>query len=151
MVLDLRRFARQAHLYLGLFIAPSVLFFALTGALQTFSLHEASPQAASRPAHWIVLLAQIHKKQTTQIPVRKAPLPLPNSNQEPQRASVPASTGGSRLGALPLKCFFVLVSLGLFISTFSGLYMSCKYTRNRFALISTLIAGVVVPVCLTIL
>ena len=32
---------RQWHGYLGAFIAPSVIFFALTGALQLFNLHEA--------------------------------------------------------------------------------------------------------------
>ena len=32
---------RRWHTYLGLFIAPSVLFFSLTGAVQLFSLHEA--------------------------------------------------------------------------------------------------------------
>ena len=31
--------ARQWHLYLGTFFAPSILFFALTGALQLFGLH----------------------------------------------------------------------------------------------------------------
>jgi uncharacterized iron-regulated membrane protein len=32
---------RRWHSYIGLFIAPSVLFFSLTGAVQLFSLHEA--------------------------------------------------------------------------------------------------------------
>ena len=32
---------RQLHMLLGMFIAPSVLYFALTGAVQLFSLHEA--------------------------------------------------------------------------------------------------------------
>ncbi len=69
---------RQIHLYLGIFTAPALLFFALTGALQTFSLHEASRTSDYKPPTWIVTLAQLHKKQTTTVPVRK-PWPAPEA------------------------------------------------------------------------
>ncbi len=40
---------RQLHLYLGTFFAPSIIFFALTGAIQLFGLHEGHPGEAYQP------------------------------------------------------------------------------------------------------
>ena len=48
---------RRWHNYLGAFIAPSILFFAFTGALQLFSLHEAHD--GYQPAPVIEKLAQL--------------------------------------------------------------------------------------------
>jgi hypothetical protein len=50
----------------------------------------------------------------------------------------------------PLKYFFLLVSIGLFVSTLSGIYMSYKYIRNRKLITALLVAGTVLPVLLTI-
>ena len=33
------KIVRLTHLYLGVFIAPAIVFFAFTGALQTLSFH----------------------------------------------------------------------------------------------------------------
>src|SRR5277367_2615131 len=71
----LLKYLRLIHLYIGVFIAPAILFFAFTGALQTFSLHETTRGSDYKPPAWAVTLAQIHKKQTPIVPVRKAPTP----------------------------------------------------------------------------
>ncbi len=55
---------RQLHLYLGTFFAPSILFFALTGALQLFGLHEGHPGEKYQPPAWVAKLGSIHKDQT---------------------------------------------------------------------------------------
>ena len=34
---------RDLHNWLGVFFAPGILFFALSGVLQTFGLHESGP------------------------------------------------------------------------------------------------------------
>jgi hypothetical protein len=68
----LLKFVRSVHLYLGVFLSPALLFFAFTGALQTFSLHETTAGSSYQPPAWAVTLAQLHKKQTTVVPVRKA-------------------------------------------------------------------------------
>ncbi len=65
------KYTRLTHLYIGVFITPALLFFAFTGALQTFSLHETTRGSSYKPPAWAVLLAQIHKKQTPVVPVRK--------------------------------------------------------------------------------
>jgi uncharacterized iron-regulated membrane protein len=62
--------ARQLHLYLGLFFAPSIIFFAFTGSLQTFSLHENKHPGDHNP-EWIATLASVHKDQV--LPVKKQP------------------------------------------------------------------------------
>jgi magnesium-transporting ATPase (P-type) len=53
--------------------------------------------------------------------------------------------------AVPLKIFFLIVSIGLFFSTLSGLYMSYKYIQRKVLITCVLIAGVTVPIALTIL
>ena len=52
---------RTWHTYLGILIAPSVLFFALTGALQLFSLHEVHGSYTPLPV--IEKLSKVHKDQ----------------------------------------------------------------------------------------
>jgi hypothetical protein len=155
------KYLRLIHLYIGVFIAPALLFFAFTGALQTFSLHETTRGSNYKPPAWAVTLAQIHKKQTPIVPVRKVPPPdkspdkaVPEKPAENRQQSAPSSTPDVNApkphNAWPLKYFFLLVSIGLFTSTFSGLYMSYKFIRNRKLITSLLLAGTIVPVLLTI-
>ncbi|MEO6815820.1 MAG: PepSY domain-containing protein [Edaphobacter sp.] len=177
-------YTRYTHLYLGVFIAPALLFFAFTGALQTFSFHETTRGSSYKPPTWIATLAQIHKKQTMTVPVRKLP-PLslqaagPKADEldkadrtgrqnsevradqaertdrassevrtdKADRAQTPDVPAKSH-NPLPLKFFFLLVSIGLFLSTLSGLYMSYRYSRNRILITGLLIAGIVIPIAL---
>ena len=161
---QLLRYLRLIHLYTGIFIAPALLFFAFTGALQTFSLHETTRGSSYKPPAWAVMLAQIHKKQTPIVPVRKAPPPdkqadnatpekAQSSTSQPAPAEAPKPTGEAAPKShnpMPLKYFFLLVSTGLFVSTLSGLYMSYKYIRNRRLITVILLGGIVVPVLLTV-
>lgn len=56
---------RTIHLYLGVFTAPMLLFFAISGGLQSFSLHETTRGSSYTPPAWLASAAQFHKKQTT--------------------------------------------------------------------------------------
>jgi hypothetical protein len=158
------KYLRLMHLFIGVFIAPALLFFAFTGALQTFSLHETTRGSSYKPPAWAVTLGQIHKKQTPIVPVRKLP-PLdkpadkaPAENSQSATSQPPPVEGPKPIGEaapkshnpLPLKYFFLLVSIGLFVSTLSGLYMSYKYIRNRQLITVILLAGIIVPVLLTV-
>lgn len=171
------RICRLLHLYLGIFITPALIFFAFTGALQTFSLHETTRGSSYKPPAWAVTLGQIHKKQTPVVPVRKrlpevqnspdqraegrqsgpgtperghnreasaGPSSLPNSGQP----GVPEAPAGKKHHPLPLKIFFLIVSIGLFLSTLTGIYMSYKYMRNRTVVTILLVLGTVIPVIL---
>jgi len=46
---------------------------------------------------------------------------------------------------MPMKIFFLIISIGLFTSTISGIYMSYKYMRNRTVVTFLLVLGVVMP------
>ena len=65
--------ARQLHLCLGVLFAPSIIFFALTGALQLFGLHEGHPGEAYQPPALIQKLGSIHKNQS--VSERRGPPP----------------------------------------------------------------------------
>lgn len=140
------RFLRHCHLYLGVFTAPALIFFAFTGALQTFSLHEAHRGSSYKPAKWAVVLGQIHKKQTPVVPVRKAAPPVAAQTGAPTPASAP--TPARPHHPLPMKIFFLIVSLALFVSTATGLVMSYRHIRKRSLINWLLFAGVVIPICL---
>ena len=143
---------RIMHLYLGVFLAPAILFFSFTGALQTFSLHESVKGSDYKPANWIVVLGQLHKKQTTQLPPRKTQPSAPslaNARSTSQGIDSPAQVADRRpRNPLPLKIFFLITSIGLAVSTATGLYMSYKYSRNKVVVVTLFVAGVVVPVSL---
>jgi len=157
----LLRVLRKLHLYLGVFTAPALLFFAFTGALQTFSLHETTQGSNYRPPAWIASLAQLHKKQTTDVPVRR---PRPDGSPERLAAKAPATPasalpqpperqstvtpGPKPKGHLPMKIFFLLIAVGLFLSTLTGIYMAYRYSRSRLIITGVLLAGVVLPLLL---
>jgi uncharacterized iron-regulated membrane protein len=149
------KFARMTHMYLGVFLAPSILFFAFTGALQSFSLHE-SHSATYTPPRWLVHMSQMHKNQTFHVPVRPPAPPKPTSAAKlPPAASRPAATPANPVerdihAPSPMKFFFVFVALGLIVSTCLGLYMSYKFNRNKIAVTATLLAGIAVPALLTL-
>ncbi|MGH8158028.1 MAG: PepSY domain-containing protein [Rhodanobacter sp.] len=163
--------ARSIHLYLGVFTAPMLLFFAITGGLQTFSLHETTRGSSYVPPAWLASMAQLHKKQTTVMPVRRprpAETAVPVTGSGTVQATTPpaaatatdvrpaASSGQPaksigeppRKNLLPMKIFFALVSLGLLISTLTGLYMSYRYSRKPRLVTMILAAGILVPLLL---
>lgn len=156
---SLLRTCRQIHLYLGVFAAPALLFFAITGGLQTFSLHEATRGSSYAPPRWLAVTAQLHKKQNLTVPERKLRPPVEPAAQPAQAAAAspvdrPAPTprrGTNPRHLLPLKIFVALVALALALSTLSGLYMSWRHTRHAGRLATIFAAGIAVPVVLILL
>lgn len=155
----LLRQVRQLHLYLGVFFAPAILFFAMTGALQLFGLHEGHPGEAYQPPKWIATLASIHKDQV----LSKHHGPAPNGGNQPG-AAAPSSDvkraperarepkGGEqrheRTATLLLKCFFLGMAIGLIATTLLGIYMAFQYNRSRVTVWGLLIAGFAIPTTL---
>jgi hypothetical protein len=165
---------RQVHLYVGVFTAPAILFFAFTGALQTLSLNDRSPDGSYTPPHWISVLAQIHKKQSAQLPQRRPSPPEAPGAPRPVKTALPApqtpQSGADKASAKPqpaakpipskadafqhppkpvaLKAFFLLVCVSLFASTISGAWMAWKFRRGRLVLAAVLLAGIVIPLAL---
>ena len=142
------KLARQLHLYIGVFIAPAVLFFAFTGGLQVFGLHETSRSSDYKPPAWLAVAGQLHKKQTDVLPVRKPrppeAAPLSSNPVKPEAPTAPVRH------PLPLKIFSAFVSFGLFVSTLLGLYMAYRYTHKHLLISALLILGTVVPAVLAL-
>jgi uncharacterized iron-regulated membrane protein len=147
------RLVRKLHLYFGLFIAPALLFFAFTGSMQTLSLHEAAGTSYTAP-HWLAELSQLHKNQTLTVPERKAaaadrkPAHAQDAASFPSAPAQPVTLEAKQRRHLPMKIFFLIVALGLFSSSLTGVYMAYKYERSRLLVSATLLAGILVPLLL---
>lgn len=139
------RLLRRYHHYLGLFFAPMILLFAVSGALQTFRLQEAKGYGGP-PPNWIVWLASVHKDQG---PPREPPAEKPKAAGETAkpRAEAPR-TGPKRPSPLPLKIFVVLLSIALAISTIMGIVIALANRAMRRVSIVLLVLGTVAPIVL---
>jgi hypothetical protein len=143
------KIARVVHLYPGVFTVPAILFFAFTGALQTFSLHDAAKDGSYKPAYWIAIGSQLHKKQTIQLPAPKDPSKKNAAEDDPKPQKRQSST--PKHNTFPMKIFFLVVSISLFFSTLTGLYMSYMHCRNKVRLTAVLFAGIAIPVALAMI
>jgi hypothetical protein len=150
---------RLTHNYIGVFFAPTILFFAITGALQIFGLHETSRGSSYAPPAILVHLSQLHKKGTLYLPpLRAAPLasaktdgPKPDpSKSDPPKSPAPAPALLVP-NPLPMKVFFGATALALMISTCTGLFMSWKYARRKAVVGGIFLAGIVCPTFLLLL
>lgn len=146
---------RTIHLYLGVFAAPMLLFFAVTGGLQTFGLHETSRGSSYAPPAWLASVAQLHKKQTLVIPPRRPRPPsaqsaAPIASIAPTAMSTPRgeSNGALVKNLLPMKIFFALIALALFTSVLTGLYMAWRFSRRPGWFGVVLTSGIAVPLLL---
>ncbi|MBP2276359.1 MULTISPECIES: hypothetical protein [Sphingomonas] len=142
------RLLRRYHHYLGLFFAPMILLFAISGALQTFRLQEAKGYGGT-PPNWIVWLASVHKDQGPPRE-RKAEKPKPAGDAaEAQKPRAEASAGSAkRPSPLPLKIFVVLLSIALSLSTITGIVIALASRAMRRISIILLALGTVVPIVL---
>ena len=140
---------RLTHHYLGIFIAPAVLFFSFTGFLQTYSFHETTRGSSYVPRAIFVKLANIHKKATLPGPPRP-PQPSgeqkPEGGPKPEKPQAPKTPPPPQSFHWPEKIFFGIVAVGLFTSTLTGLYMAWKYTRNKVLVVLIFIAGIIIPI-----
>ena len=168
------RLLRNIHHWLGVFFAPTILLFAFSGALQTFSLHENKGGGPYKPPAWIVALASIHKDQTLPEPKggdhadadadahdhdapgpaahderdAKAPAAKPQADADLDADAAPKPSGPS---PLPLKIFVLLLSIGLMVSTVLGVWIALKMRAMRGLTLLLLAAGALVPVVLLFL
>jgi hypothetical protein len=144
----LHKTLRLTHHYSGVFFAPALLFFAFTGALQMFGLHESSRGSSYVPPSILVHLSQLHKKGTVYVPPRR-PSPAAAAGAKPESPKVPPiSPPAPAHSALAEKVFFALTALGLVVSTCTGLAMAWRYTRRKLVVSIVFAAGTAVPLLL---
>jgi hypothetical protein len=150
---------RQIHNFVGLFFAPTILFFAITGGLQMFGLHETSRGSSYVPPALLVHLSQLHKKGTLYLPQRRAPQPTvakidgnkadapkPDAPKAPPVPSAPEPPN-----PLPVKIFFAATALALVTSTCTGIVMGWKYARRKSSVLLIFAAGTALPIILLFL
>lgn len=149
---------RQVHNFVGVFFAPTILFFAITGGLQMFGLHESSRGSSYVPPAILVHLAQLHKKGTLTVPQRKVPsagVAKPDgaeADTKPEgQKPVEAPSSPAPPSPLPMKIFFGATAFALVISTCTGLIMGWKYARRKSSVLLILTAGIVLPIILLFL
>jgi hypothetical protein len=157
------KWVRQMHLYLGTLFAPSIIFFAFTGSLQLFGLHESHPGDAYQAPAWVQKLGSIHKDQV----LTKQHGPPPGSAGQPSRppqadeahrpvqpappqreAGRRNEDSGPKKLTLALKWFFLAMAVGLIFSTLLGIYMAFKFNRSRMLVWGMLFLGTAIPLSL---
>ena len=129
------------HTYLGMLLAPSIIFLALTGLVQIFSLHEA--HGHYKPAALVEKFSALHKDQ-----VFEAKAPEPESSEADAN---PKEEALKPVTVYILKWFFALVALGLMVSTVLGVWMGLKGTLRRRTHLCLLVVGTVLPIGLTVI
>ncbi|MFZ5749143.1 MAG: hypothetical protein ACOY45_15975 [Pseudomonadota bacterium] len=134
---------RQIHLYLGLFFAPAILFFAVSGALQTAELHE-----GGSPPGWIAWMAALHKHQTTEVRQKRPQGPPPVAGVETQRAQPAPQRPREEEKFRPLKPFTLLTSIALAALTLLGVVIALTNPATKRKSVLPLAAGVVLPALL---
>jgi hypothetical protein len=145
------KWARQLHLWLGVLFAPAIIFFAFSGALQTFSFHESEPGSTYQPPIWIQKLAQLHKKQTIQVRPKRQDAPglakpeSPIRRGESETSKPPVQ---QPLSTTLMKWFAFALSLGLITTSLLGIYMAFQYNRSRRVIWILLALGTIMPVLL---
>ena len=130
---------RLVHFYLGVFFAPLILFFAFSGTLQVFKLHETCRETASCLSDWVAWFSQFHKEQAW-IP--------PKAGPGKSAAPAPRPPSGEKHASLAMKWLIAAMGIALMISTCLGLYIAFKYPSRRKGFAIALAAGVVIPLAL---
>ena len=111
---------RNIHLYLGVFFAPLLMFFLISGSWQTFNLHEASKSGDYKPPAIIKSLSQVHKNQRW---VDGKVVPKPSK---------------------AFQWLILLMVAGLLATTILGIVMAFKYTKGWIVWVC-LLMGIFIP------
>ena len=139
---------RRWHGYIGLFAAPSVLFFALTGAVQLFSWHEA--HGNYHPAVLLERLSSLHKDQVLK---RHEDADKREGATAPEGSDAEAAAAQEEEESVPpatfaLKVFFFLIAIGVAFSTCFGVWMGVTQTSRKGIAVALLTSGILLPILL---
>lgn len=140
---------RRIHTWLGVFVAPSILFFALTGAIQLYGLHES--HEGYRPAPAIEKLGMLHKDQVLKLKPKRARPPAAAQPSAPKPAEQKDHDAGPKVATPLLKALFLVVALSLVATTVLGVWMALAHGRDRKLSLGLLVAGALLPLVLALL
>ena len=132
---------RQFHHYVGVFFAPMIILFAVSGAFQTFRWQQESGYG-SAPPRWIVWMASVHIDQSRPKPEKvEAAKPKPAEAQSAQ----PKKQKRKPLSVLALKIFVAFAAIGLILSSLLGITIALNSRATRRISVLMLVAGTAVP------
>lgn len=142
------RLLRQFHLWLGVFFAPAILFFAITGGLQELKLHEAHGDYT--PAPIIEKLGQVHIHQKFATRPQRPPQAAAQAPAQAQtQPSAPRATPSApETSVVASRWFFTAVAFGLVATTLLGLWIGVVQARQKGLALILLGAGSLLPVVL---
>ncbi len=150
------KLVRRLHLWLSVFFAPSIVFFALSGLVLLNEWNEGA--GGARPSSVAVTLAQVHKSQSYAAPPQRARPPEPPAGRQPDNLGVdraaakqPAPPRARPHRSAPLKAFFVLMALALIATTGLGVAVAWSFRKERRLILATLGAGCLLPLVLVFL
>lgn len=134
-----RRRLRQIHSWLGLFFAPAILFFALSGTLQALGFQDRG--AAYKPPAWIKAVASVHKHGF-----------IGRSDGRPAAAAKPADPAPRKAvhteTLKPFSVFAAILGVLLASTVALGIWIALLDARARRRSILVLLAGSVFPLLL---
>jgi hypothetical protein len=136
---------RAWHAYIGMFIAPMIVFFSLSGCLQIFDFHEA--HAGYTPPPLLSALGRLHKDQVfAPVAPRKPKVQAPGG---PGAAGVAEhAEDGPPLKTTLLKYLFFTEGLAVAATTLVGVIIGLKHAKRAKTSAIVLGAGIVVPLFL---
>ena len=129
---------RLVHFYLGVFFAPLIIFYAFTGSMQVFKLHESYRDTPGSQGDWIAWFGQFHKEQSWK-PPRVAPA---------KGAAAPSPKPEESLWTKPMKWLVALMGAALMATILLGLYIAFNYPRRRKGSVVAFTAGIVIALAL---
>ena len=149
---------RTVHTWIGMLIAPTVLFMACTGILQIYNFHEARPGYTPPPL--LEKFGRLHKDQVFALddddrgPPPGAPAPAgagPHGAPDADAGPPPGEHHGPKPAVRTLKFVLAWVGIGLIVSTLLGVWMALRDRQKRLVNGVLLLIGVVVPVALAMM
>ena len=128
---------RTWHNYIGMLVAPTVLFFSLSGVFQVLNLHE--DHAGYTAPNLLVQAASLHKDQVLET----------GHDDKPDGPPRPAPHYTLRQGLL--KAYFIFAAASLIVSTLIGITLSLQNRLHRRSGLVLLGLGVLIPVLIVAL
>ena len=146
---------RKLHAYVGMLIAPTVLFLAATGILQVYSLHEAhrdyTPPALIAECERSSQGPALFAGSSWRTGRRRAPARRGTGFGRAARRCACESAHHPHIATALLKAFFAFVAIGLVFSTLAGIWMALQQSLRRRTHLVLLLLGTIVPVALAVL
>ena len=143
---------RLAHSYVSAFIAPTIVFFALSGSLQVLNLHKA--HGSYEPNPLVAAMARIHKDQVLSPDMPRDAGPpgfSPKDFGQPRGPEGGLPKPHMSLATKLLKGLFVFEALLLVATTLLGVWIGATHPKRARMFWMILALGVLVPVALIVL